>query len=178
MFKFFNKKDREDYSVAHLIALSNIVNTYKDDDLKIYSEVTKILWEKDKQPEKKVADAVISHFVNILNEVHEFKIRFTWDGVEYGFINLDKLTPAEWIDIAAYTNDAYGNADRLMAIFYRPIINKLGDMYSIEKYGGTDKYVEVMRDVDYRYFMGALVFFWTLGISLSNATHIYTQQQK
>jgi len=49
-----------------------------------------------------------------------------------------------------------------MAVMYRPIKKQHKELYSIEKYRGTDKYSEVMRNAPTSAYIGATVFFYNL----------------
>ena len=105
-----------------------------------------------------------------LNEEVEFKNRFTLGNVEFGFIpNLDEMTTAEYVDLNKYTNTA-DTLHYLMAILFRPIINKdsFGN-YEIQNYQGTKEYFEIMKKTPLSIANGSLFFF----INLSTELQIY-----
>jgi len=60
-----------------------------------------------------------------------------------------------------------------MAVLYRPVVSEAGNYYEIEEYDGTDKYAEIMKELPMRVVLGALVFFYHLGIDLSIAMTDY-----
>ena len=55
-----------------------------------------------------------------------------------------------------------------MAVLYRPITFRKGDLYLIEDYEGTDKYAGIMKDSPVNVALGAVVFFYRLGNVLSD----------
>jgi len=56
---------------------------------------------------------------------------------------------------------------KAMAVLYRPVKYKKGDLYLIEDYEGTDKYSNIMLDSPVNAAIGATVFFYNLGKELS-----------
>jgi len=76
-------------------------------------------------------DEVVDMISKLQENEHQFKRRFTLNGIEYGFIpNLDEMETGEYIDIGTYFDT---DPLRLMAVLFRPIINKHKDLYSIDK---------------------------------------------
>ena len=57
-----------------------------------------------------------------------------------------------------------------MAVFYRPITGSKGEFYEIEKYEGSDKYSEIMKDAPASVAIGATLFFYNLGTTLLSVT--------
>lgn len=112
-----------------------------------------------------------------LNEEVEFKNRFTLGGVEFGFIpNLDEMTTAEYVDLNKYTNTA-DTLHYLMAILFRPIINKdsFGN-YEIQNYQGTKEYFEIMKKMPLSVANGSLFFFINLSTELQSYILKYTKE--
>lgn len=100
---------------------------------------------------------------------------FEHDGIQYGFIpDMTKLTVGEFADIDAFTTEgAYHNLHRIMAVLYRPITKRRGEFYEIEPYDPSD-----LKNEDAMFFkmdvaLGALVFFYAIGTSLSADTNAY-----
>lgn len=120
-------------------------------------------------------DSIIDHLVNILNEKSVLHTRFTMTDpkgktVEFGFIpNLDKMTLGEYIDAENYMSD-WDTMEKAMAVFYRPIVSGNKDFYKIEKYEGSEKYAGIMKDAPATVAIGAMLFFWSLGIELLKIT--------
>jgi hypothetical protein len=93
------------------------------------------------------------------------------NGKEYGFEpNLSAMSYGAYVDISKYGQLTIDdNWAKIMAILYRPITDKKGDMYSIETYKGEidDKlFLEVGMDVQF----GALFFFVNLLMDLLKGT--------
>ena len=112
-----------------------------------------------------------------LNEEVEFKNRFTLGNVEFGFIpNLDEMTTAEYVDLNKYTNTA-DTLHYLMAILFRPIINKdsFGN-YEIQNYQGTKEYFELMKKTPLSIANGSLFFFINLSTELQSYILKYTKE--
>jgi len=120
-------------------------------------------------------DSIIDHLVNMLNEKSVLHTRFTMTDpkgktVEFGFIpNLDKMTLGEYIDAENYMSD-WDDMHKAMAVLYRPIVSGNKDFYKIEKYEGSDKYAGIMKDAPATVAIGAMLFFWSLGIELLKIT--------
>lgn len=114
----------------------------------------------------KIYDAINLMFKEVNTIEH-----FTIDGVKFGFIpNLETVTSGEFIDIENYLKEDIFKA---MAVMYRPIKKQHKELYSIEKYRGTDKYSEVMRHAPTSAYIGATVFFYNLLNELLNAMPDY-----
>lgn len=88
---------------------------------------------------------------------HPTKIKV--DGVEYGFIpDWSAFTTGEWIDIEMWAEDFWANADRIMALLYRPVKRKWGKRYEIAAYTAKEDR-ETFHGVSASYFAGAMLFF-------------------
>lgn len=120
-------------------------------------------------------DSLLKHLSELLSLKPKLQTRFTMKDknnkkVEFGFIpNLDKMTLGEYIDAERYLTD-WKDMHKAMAVLYRPIVAGNKDFYKIEKYEGTDKYSEVMKDIPCSVALGSILFFLTLGIELSKIT--------
>ena len=53
-----------------------------------------------------------------------------------------------------------------MAVLYRPIKKAFREVYTIEKYKGTDNHIELIRKAPASAYTSSLVFFWNLGKEL------------
>ena len=124
-------------------------------------------------------DEVINHLSALMDSDVELIPTFTIEGadgvkIDFGFIpNLDKMTFGEWIDLDSYIND-WEQMHKAMAVLFRPVTLGLGKNYNIEKYEGSSKYSEVMKDMPMDVVLGAMVFFYTLGSKLAIATTNYS----
>jgi hypothetical protein len=163
-------------TVEQFMRFQLIVDTYKEDENKLNTELIKYLYDGNLDIPKKEADKTLKDVLVILNDKPDFIQRFEFDGVEYGFLpKLDDISVGEYIDLDEYIKDGK-QLHKIAAILYRPVIKSNGKLYDIEKYEGTSKYANTMMKVDYKVVLGAMVFFWQLGTSLLNHTAIYTQK--
>ena len=127
-------------------------------------------------------DSIITHLAALLSTKSKLSTRFSMtdpkgDTIEFGFMpNLDKMTLGEYIDAEKYMS-SWETMHQAMAVFYRPIISGNKDFHKIEKYEGSSKYSEIMRDAPASVAIGAMLFFLSLGIELSRITMDSLQQQ-
>ena len=116
---------------------------------------------------------IINHIVDVFKEDTPLQRDFTLtdpkgDSVTFGFIpNLDEITLGEFVDLDNYIGD-WEQMHKAMAVLYRPITFRKGDLYLIEDYEGTDKYAGIMKDSPVNVALGAVVFFYRLGNVLSD----------
>ena len=129
-------------------------------------------------------ESILKHLSELLETKSVLQRRFYMTDpkgkkVEFGFIpNLDKMTLGEYIDAEKYMSN-WEDMHKAMAVFYRPIVAGNKDFYLIEKYEGSDKYSEIMKDAPSSVAVGSMLFFLTLGIELSKITldSLLKQQQ-
>jgi hypothetical protein len=122
----------------------------------------------------------VNAITEILNEMFESKPklvqRFKMKGIEYGFIpNLDDISLGEYIDLDSFLGD-WDNMHRAMAVLYRPIKQKYGERYNIEEYQVGDG--EVMKDMPMDAVISSVLFFYHLGIDLSQAMMNYLEDSQ
>ena len=101
------------------------------------------------------------------------------DGKEYGFHpSLDRITLGEYADLETFIMLVIQkHLPEIMAILYRPIVEKKNKIYTIEKYDGDiDIRTEVMKKMKAEQVQSALVFFWTLGKELSRIIPSYLME--
>jgi len=121
-------------------------------------------------------DGICNILVDMFNEKPQLVTKFKMKGVEYGFIpKLDDISLGEYIDLDAFLGD-WDNMHRAMAVLYRPIENKYGDKYSIKDYEAGDG--EVMKDMPLEAVISSIIFFYHLGIDLSQAIMNYLEEQE
>ena len=121
-------------------------------------------------------DGICNILVDMFNEKPQLVTKFKMKGVEYGFIpKLDDISLGEYIDLDAFLGD-WDNMHRAMAVLYRPIEKKYGDKYSIKDYEAGDG--EVMKDMPLEAVISSIIFFYHLGIDLSQAMMNYLEEQE
>lgn len=117
-------------------------------------------------------DIVLEKISNCLNEDTPLIKRFWLRGtnnveVEFGMNpDLSNLSFGEYVDLDSYITD-WKKMNKAMAVLFRPITAKKGDLYEIEPYESSDKYADHMKYMPASVAIGALVFFYRLGTKLS-----------
>ena len=141
-----------------------------DDEYQLGSRMIEIFC---KIPVQDVFQFRMSHITNIqktLIKIFEHKTdslinRFSIHDIEYGFIpSLDEMTFGEYVDVDTYIKD-WQEMHKAMAVLYRPINSKYDDRYSIVNYDGLD--TDIMKDMPLSVCFSSIVFFYNLGIELS-----------
>ena len=100
---------------------------------------------------------------NILEKQPERVEKFEVNGIKFGWMpDLDKMTYGELLDLNGNISD-WSAMHVAMGVLYRPIKNESNGLYNIEKYEG-DKYHQYMRKMPLSAVIGAMVFFWNLGL--------------
>ena len=140
-------------------------------------------------PRKLVKELSINDVSNILNRIAELQNKASSrlkkivkiDGVEYGFHpDLSEITLGEYADIETYIQNGIDkNLPKIMAVLYRPVVEKNGKHYSIKGYNGSEvrmrsEKFKKMKAVDVN---SCLVFFWTLGNELSTILPLYLMER-
>ena len=102
------------------------------------------------------------------------------NGKEYGFHpNLQEITLGEYADIETFMkNGLEKHLPELMAILYRPVVEKKNDVYTIEAYDGNIKIrAEEMKKMSAEQVQAAMVFFWTFVNELLRILLLYLMEQ-
>lgn len=95
--------------------------------------------------------------------------RFHHNGVEYGFEpNLSEMAYGAYVDIQKYDEVKIDeNWAEIMSILYRPVSNKIGELYEIKPYDGKIN-KELFLDVSMDVHFGAMFFFLNTSMDLLN----------
>jgi hypothetical protein len=102
---------------------------------------------------------------NLLEQKPALVSKFKLNGNQYGFIpQLDEMSFGEYIDLDTFIGD-WDKMEKAMNVLYRPILVSLKDKYSIEDYNIDTS--EDLIDMPMDAVLGAIFFFWNLGIDLS-----------
>jgi len=140
-------------------------------------------------PKKLIKELGINDVSNILNKIAELqkdakgKLRriIEIDNVEYGFHpDLSEITLGEYADIETYIQAGIEkNLSKIMAVLYRPIVEKNGKHYSITAYNGSEVRMraEKFKKMKAKDVHSSLVFFWTLGNELSKILPLYLTER-
>lgn len=120
---------------------------------------------------------IIKHLTLVLSQNTPLVKRFTLidpkgQEVEFGFIpKLDDISMGEFVDLESFISN-WDDMHKALAVLYRPLTFKNNDLYLIEDYEGSNKYSEYMKDAPLNVALGAMVFFYNLGIDLLKHTMI------
>tara|TARA_R110000824_G_scaffold23996_6_gene84873 strand:- start:2250 stop:2891 length:642 start_codon:yes stop_codon:yes gene_type:complete len=102
------------------------------------------------------------------------------EGTEYGFHpNLDELTLGEYADIETLIKrNLQKNLPELMAILYRPVVEKENGSYSIEPYDPSKIGLrsKVFNKMSGQQVNNALVFFWSFAKELLKILPLYLME--
>lgn len=101
------------------------------------------------------------------------------DGVEYGMHpDLNSITLGEYADIETMIkNGLEQNMPEVMAILFRPITERNGDVYTIEAYNGEISIrAEEMKKMSAEQVQSSLFFFYNLGKELSEILPLYLME--
>ena len=112
----------------------------------------------------------------LLSEKPELIKTFDVGDTTFGFIpQLDDMTFGEYIDVDTNLGD-WNNMHKVIAVLYRPIKKRMGDKYIIDEYKG-DLFHEAMKKTPLDVVFSSLIFFYHLGIDLSNAMTKYLEEE-
>ena len=113
----------------------------------------------------KDSEEIISMLTNLFESTPNLVKSFKLNGTEYGFLpELDEMSLGEYIDVDTYVGD-WDNIEKAMNVFYRPILTRLKDKYSVEEYiVGNDKN---LLNMPLDAVLGAVFFLLSLGRDLS-----------
>jgi hypothetical protein len=101
--------------------------------------------------------------------------KFKMNNTEYGFIPmLEDMSFGEYVDLDTYIGD-FENIHRAMAVLYRPVKQTHKEKYLIEDYIAEDN--DIMKNMPMDAVLSSILFFYHLGIDLSQVMLSYLQQE-
>lgn len=121
-------------------------------------------------------NSISEHLNNLFTTKPDLSIEIDINGTRFGFIpNLENMSYGEFIDLDEYLKDVstWHNA---LAVLYRPITNRIKQLYSIEPYETSEKYAEQMKQLPFSIAYGAVLFFYDLRNELLNASMDYLEK--
>jgi hypothetical protein len=122
--------------------------------------------------EQSVAEETIRDLYDMLDTQHE-TFSFTHKGTEYAFIpDLEQITLGEYVDIEDYIQNAK-DWHKAMAVMFRPVKQRVKDLYDIEPYIGDKRSQETAKDFPASAFITCTVFFYNLSKQLSLNSAFY-----
>ena len=114
------------------------------------------------------------------NQNTELKSIIKVEGKEYGFHpSLDDITLGEYADIETFIkNDIEKHLPELMAVLYRPVVEKKNKAYSIESYDGNITIrAETFKKMAAEQVQNALLFFYNFVKELSTIMLLYLAER-
>jgi hypothetical protein len=171
--------DGQRYTINPRLTLGEYMSLQKinKDDLK----TPKLLELVTGIPEKEIKKIDSNRTLYIVNKILKEKMEdrknpiqatFEFKGKLYGLeTDLTKLNFGGWVDLETFISMGFGsNLDKIVALYYRPIVAQLGTKYVLEPYETESclKRAEEFLELPFDIVSGASAFFLTF-------TRIYTE---
>lgn len=122
------------------------------------------------------ADELIKDIVDAMDEMPPLEYTFEFNNTTYGFIpDLEELTLGEYIDLEEYLTKP-SEWHKAAAVLFRPVKDKVGQMYNIEPYRGSKGDHEIMKSLPASQFVNATLFFYRLSSHLLVHSAIYLEK--
>ena len=119
---------------------------------------------------------IYERIIEILKQEPQLVTEFKVGDLTFGWIpKLDDLKYGEFVDLNTNISD-WESIVVSMGVLYRPITIKKGNKYLVEEYKG-DTYHDALKQMPMNAVVGAMVFFWNLGIDCTNSTLRYLETQ-
>ena len=174
----------EDITVAQYRKLAQIDIT--QDETQWLKETVSVLCGLDESLVNKLSLTELEKIGTVVNKItnadtndQELVKKIDYKGKRYGFHpNLSKLTVGEFADLETYCAAGFfEHINEIISILYRPIKQEHKDFYQIEEYTGDhfpNHWDELKMDV----VLGAVNFFLSIGVSLTNGLANYLAEQE
>ena len=154
------------------VTLEKFMQLTMDEDVSKTKEVEQTIALLSDLPQTLIKELSLRDVTNIFEKLAELQVQenemltttLTIDGVEYGMHpDLSEITLGEYADIETYVKmGLQKHLPEIMAILFRPIVEREGDVYTIEAYNGDIKIrAEKMKQMNAEQVQQVLVFFWT-----------------
>ena len=124
----------------------------------------------------------LEHIMNCFSEETPLQKYFSFkdsNGVkqEMGFMpKLEEMTYGEYVDLDKYFSD-WQEMHKAMAVLFRPIETRYKESYLLKEYKGTEMYGDAMKKMPMDIVFGAVVFFYRLGMKLSENMIPYLEKK-
>jgi hypothetical protein len=139
-------------------------------------------------PKKLINELGIKDVAIIMDKIAELQRKsdgrlrnvITVEGKDYGFhANLEDITLGEWADIETFIKvGVEKQMPEIMAVLYRPIVERKNDKYVIEAYDGNITIrAEEFKKMKAEQVQSAMVFFWSLGNELLKILPLYLTER-
>ena len=177
----------------------NLINSWKDVTLekwvKLSSEKESTTKEAEETiaalsdiPKKLIKELSIKDVAVIMSKVAELQAKqdselkriIEVEGREYGFHpDLDSITLGEYADLETFIKNGFEkHLPEVMAVLYRPIVEKKNKIYTIEAYDGNISIrAEEMKKMSAEQVQSALRFFFVFVRKLSEILPLYLMER-
>lgn len=150
------------------------------DELKYFRAVANIFCSGDvdqleKFPIKRLKE-LFEQLITLIAESKKNLVRhIEIDGVVYSFHpNIEYSNMAEMSDLAEYAKNKWKNIHKMLAVLYRPRVQKVGKLYRIESYNGTASRADLfLEKFPVKAVLGADAFFLTISLQLLKSSEQY-----
>jgi hypothetical protein len=178
----------------------SVPTSLKDITLSKYLEYLKAIKEADKHPDpnyleiKKIEifcnlthievlnieytfiNSISERIDEILKEEPELVMKFKVGNITFGWLpKLDDMKYAEFLDLNTNISD-WETIIHSMGVLYRPITKEFNGKYLVEEYKG-DTYHDALKQMPMDAVVGAMVFFWKLGLDCTTYILKYLEQK-
>lgn len=154
---------------------------------KAFEVFTNLEKEHVKQLPYDVANQTLKAVLNLLEQKPQDRRTFFIGDVEYGRIpNMETITFGEYIELDTFITPLFHGeinseyAFKFMSCLYRPIKEKVRDIYSIEpftkEYLDSEHWRRFKKDCPADVYASSVAFFLSLRIELLEAMKVYFQQ--
>jgi hypothetical protein len=154
------------------VTLEKFMQLTMEEDVSKTKEVEQTIALLSDLPQTLIKELSLRDVTNIFEKLAELQVQenemltttLTIDGVEYGMHpDLSEITLGEYADIETYVKmGLQKHLPEIMAILFRPIVERENDVYTIEAYDGDIKIrAEKMKQMNAEQVQQVLVFFWT-----------------
>lgn len=170
-------ESKSDIKLKDFIKFQSLLGKDNDEDF-INQKMLEIFYNITYEQYRSMNINDYSYLLNAINASlrtkSELRQIIVIDDKEYGFIpRLDNMTTGELIDCDNYlrNSDYYS----LLAVLYRPIVEKKGNKYIIEPYKNNNS--ELFKDIDLETYEGVIAFFFHLLKQLEETTQKYLEKE-
>lgn len=176
----------DDITLAQFKEYSLMISRETEEDLTFKKQVINLFCTGDTEKieffKKKQIDSIFADFNAMLeSERNIFEKIISIDGKDYGFIpNLKDLSIGEFSDIETLMKDGvFENIEKVLAVLYRPVINKVKHLYNIADYDGlNDRDKLFLNKFPVKNFHGTMVFFLIIAKELLMHTHQFLKENQ
>lgn len=110
-----------------------------------------------------VVTTIVDRIKDIISEEPRLVESFYVGNIKFGWLpKLDDMSYGEFLDLNSNISD-WDNMVIAMGVLYRPITKEKNGKYLVEKYKG-DTYHDALMQMPMSAVVGAMVFFWNLGL--------------